>query len=277
MGRLVDEGVAMSDTTSRLAFCTLGMPGESLASVAALARRTGWCGVELRSAVDEPVHVGMSAGDVERARRDLEGVVVVATDSYVKVGSVGQHDDEIVDAALAEATLALSLGTTAVRVFPGDEAESGTSTYVDREEAMIRRLAAAAERLPDGVELWLETHGSYRTGEAVARVLAAVDDLRVRAIWDIAHPGKAGERWQRTLEQLRPYLAHVQIKDERPGQVPMFLGEGDVPITEIVGALESGGDSGWYSLKYERKWHPESPPLEDALTSGSDWWRDQGL
>ncbi len=267
----------MSSTVSRLGFTTLGIPGAPLAEVADLAGRTGWRGVELRSADDEPVHIGLSADEVDAARRDLAGVTLIATNSYVRFASVERSDDEVVEAALAEARLALSLGAAAVRVFPGAGVEPGSPGYAERERLMIRRLATATGRLPDGVELWLETHDSHRTGEAVARVLDAVDDPRARAIWDIAHPPKAGEPWPTTLELLRPRLAHVQIKDERPGQVPMFLGDGDVPIVDIVRALESTGYTGWYSLEYELKWHPQAPPLEDALTRGTAWWREQGL
>lgn len=269
----------MSITADRLAFTTLGISGVPLADVADLARRTGWAGVELRSADDEPIHVGMSLDEIQAARRDLAGVTIIATNSYVRLASTAQSDDEVVEATLAEADLARSLGTGAVRVFPGAgaDAEPGTAGYAERERVMIRRLALATDRLPDGVQLWLETHDSHRTGEAVARVLAAVDDPRARAIWDIAHPPKSGERWQTTLEQLRPHLAHVQIKDERPGQVPLFLGDGDVPVVDIVRALEGEGYRGWYSLEYEHKWHPEAPPLEEALTCGSLWWGERSL
>ncbi len=266
-----------STTASRLAFTTLGIPGVPLAEVGELARRTGWLGVELRSAPDEPVHVGLDDAAIEAARTDLAGVHIIATNSYVRSATAKQGDEEVVEAALAEAELARRLGTGAVRVFPGADAEPGTAEHAEREQAMVRRLRAAAERLPDGVELWLETHDSHRTGVEIARVLSAVDHPRVRAIWDIAHPPKSGEVWAATLAHLRPFLAHVQIKDELPGRVPLFLGDGDVPVVEVVTALESDGYTGWYSLEYELKWHPEAPPLAEALERGSAWWAAQGL
>lgn len=266
-----------SPTVDRLAFTTLGIPGAPLTEVAALAVRSGWRGVELRSADDEPVHVGMDAEAVAAAREALAGVTVLATNSYVRSGSPDLDDDAVVAAAVAEAELAVALGAPAVRVFPGAAADPGTPEHAEREQAMVRRLRAAADRLPDGVELWLETHDSHRTGADVARVLAAVDHPRVRAIWDLAHPPKGGEAWTDTLDRLRPHLAHVQIKDERPGQVPLFLGDGDVPVAAIVRALEADGYPGWYSLEYELKWHPEAPPLAEALAAGTTWWAAQGL
>lgn len=260
-------------TRDRLAFTTLGIPGAPLQEVVALARRSGWTGLELRSAPDEPVHTGLDVEARRRARAELEGVVLLALNSYVRCGDRARSDGEIVAAALAEARLASDLGARAVRVFPG----AGEDPSPRAEHRMVARLRSIAEELPEAVDIWLETHDSHRTGESVSRVLDAVGHPRVRAIWDVAHPPKDGEAWPRTLDLLGPHLAHVQVKDERPGEVPLFLGEGEVPVAEVVRGLEASGYHGWYSLEYELKWHPEAPPLEEALTRGTAWWADQGL
>ena len=70
-----------------LAFSTLGCSGLPLADVVELARSTGWLGLELRAADDEPVHVGLSPQERIAARELLEagGVTVLAVASYVKV------------------------------------------------------------------------------------------------------------------------------------------------------------------------------------------------
>lgn len=267
----------MRATVDRLAFSTLGLPGAPLSAVAALAVSSGWRGLELRSAQDEPVHAGLSEADLAEARRDLTGANVLAIASYVQCASPQSSDADVVEAILAEVQLAHDLGAAAVRVFPGAGVSPGEEGYADREADMVRRLQQAADQLPTGCELWLETHDSHQSGAAIARVLEGVARARVRAIWDIAHPIKAGEAWRDTLEILRPHLAHVQIKDERPGRVPLFLGEGDLPIADIVRGLEADGYQGWYSLEYERKWFPAAPPLEQALTRGSEYWSNQGL
>lgn len=264
------DDTAWNVLTGRLAFTTLGISGAPLTEVAALAVRTGWTGVELRSAPDEPVHVGLDAQQRRDATAALGGVEVLATNSYVRAGLPDGDDDAVVADLLAEAALARDLGAPAVRVFPG----AGEAAA---DNAMVRRLAAAAPQLPDGVELWLETHDSHRTGAAVATVLDAVDHPRVRAIWDIAHPPKQGEAWPDTLTAIWPHLAHVQIKDELPGQVPLFLGDGDVPILPIVAALLNRGYPGWFSLEYELKWHPTAPPLAEALTRATVWLQSRPL
>ncbi|MFD0823604.1 nitrate- and nitrite sensing domain-containing protein, partial [Micromonospora zhanjiangensis] len=69
--------------------------------------------------------------------------------------------------------------------------------------------------LPAGVTVLLETHDSHPRGADVARILRAVDHPRVRAGWDLLHPWRHGEPVTATAAILRPWLAHVQLKDVR--------------------------------------------------------------
>ena len=39
------------------------------------------------------------------------------------------------------------------------------------------------------------------------------------------------------------------------------MGEGALPVAEIVRMLEKSGYTGYYSLEWEKRWHPE---LRDA-------------
>src|SRR5258707_9152515 len=100
----------MSCISGRLAFSTLGCPGLPLPEVAELARHTGWRGVELRSAPDEPVHIGLSAAGRRAAVETLEGAAILCIASYVKVASGKVDDERCVADLLAEAALAADLG-----------------------------------------------------------------------------------------------------------------------------------------------------------------------
>lgn len=254
----------------KLAFATLGCSGLPLAEVSELALRTGWTGVELRSAPDEPVHASISRADREAARARLAGVAILAIDSYVRCGTTDAADEQVIRQLLAEAELAADLGAQAVRVFPG-------AAGPGQDEMIIARLAEAAAQLPSGVEIWLETHDSHRTGRDVSRVLATVDDRRVRAIWDVAHPIAAGEALPDTLAHLRPHLAHVQIKDEDSARSPVALGTGVLPLAEILRALQREPYDGWLSLEWEKKWHPEAAELEPTLVAGRKWLTALGI
>ncbi|MEV7969461.1 sugar phosphate isomerase/epimerase family protein [Sphaerisporangium sp. NPDC088356] len=250
----------------KLAFSTLGCSGLPLAEVAAMAARTGWPGLELRSAPDEPVHRGLSPEGRRTARAALSGVTVLCVASYVKVAAAEADDDEVVAALLAEAELARDLGAGAVRVFPGGRGDGRDDLRA------VRRLSAAAPRLPQGVEIWVETHDSHPRGGDVARVLSEVGSPAVRAIWDVAHPWLAGETVAEAAAALAPWLAHVQVKDRsRDDPTPVPLGDGTLPLRPVLTTLRDAGYGGWVSLEWEHKWHPAPTPLEDALRAGRAW------
>ncbi|MEY9927025.1 sugar phosphate isomerase/epimerase [Catenulispora sp. GP43] len=246
-----------------LAFSTLGCSGLPLPDVVELARSTGWLGLELRAADDEPVHVGLSARERAAAREVLEsgGVTVLAVASYVKVARGEVGDDECVADALAHADLARDLGAPFVRVFPGAE-EPGA----EADARAVRRLNAIAARLPEGVAILVETHDSHPQGVDIARVLSQVSG-DVGTIWDVMHPWRTGEPIAVTKDVLAPYLRHVQVKDvlSPTERTPLPLGEGTIPLDEFYAALRELGYQGWMSLEWESKWHPEAVPLAEAL------------
>ena len=90
-------------------------------------------------------------------------------------------------------------------------------------------------------------------------------------IWDVMHTDRAyGDNWRVFYNLFRPYIKHIHIKDcirAKNGAKPEFtlIGEGDIPLEEIIYTLESDGYGGWYSLEWEKHWHPELPEIELAL------------
>ena len=44
-----------------------------------------------------------------------------------------------------------------------------------------------------------------------------------------------------------------------------LIGEGSIPIGDIVSTLLNDGYDGYFSLEWEKKWHPELPEIEEAL------------
>ncbi|NUT38155.1 MAG: sugar phosphate isomerase/epimerase [Hamadaea sp.] len=279
----------------RLAFSTLGCSGLPLREVVGLARETGWTGVELRAAADEPIHIGLSAEERAEVRAQLDGVTALCVASYVKVAAEGGpdgtaaegSDDPVVADALAHARLAADLGIPAVRVFPGASAPGtgklspGAATPgPEADDRAVRRLTAIAGQLPDGVEIWLETHDSHPRGVDVARILQQVDHPHVRAIWDVMHPWRHGEPLTVSLAALHPYLAHVQVKDvlSPTERTPLPLGRGSIPLGDALALLRREAYTGWLSLEWESKWHPEAAPLREALVASRAWldaWLEQ--
>ncbi|WP_207344978.1 TIM barrel protein [Arthrobacter sp. E3] len=199
------------------------------------------------------------------------------------------------DTVLAEllAAVELAAGLSAgkarqgaqVRVFPGaglepcgvGEEPSVAMAAADRRAA--RRLnAAAAHARKLGVAILLETHDSHPRAADVARILALVDaDAPVKVIWDLMHPWRHDETPEQSATLLGESLAYAQYKDgvRTPGTHDVVLtlpGEGELPLLRMNAlaaelAAAQGISDPWVSLEWERAWHPELPPVSQALAA----------
>ncbi len=245
---------------AQLAFSTLGCPGDPIERVLAIARASGARGLELRCFPGEPVAPGAPDHTLRRVRDEAAAneVSVVCLASYVEVGAV----DDPVAQLLWHVAAARELGAPFVRVFGAADGDPGT---LERSISVLR--FAARQIQGSGVAVLLETHDSFPTGAAVAEVLREVDSPDVGVIWDVVNPWRHGESPGTTVENLRPWLRHVQLKDiATAGDLkPVLPGDGSVPLGPILHLLDDIGYDGWLSLEWEKAWHPTIPPLEVAL------------
>lgn len=139
-------------------------------------------------------------------------------------------------------------------------------------QAAARVLESAvpdAERL--GVAIGVETHDAFSASAVVAEVLALVDSPAAGAVWDSHHPYRAGERAADVWANLGPRVLLAQVKDARrdpareDGWQLVPLGEGEVPVRDMLALLFDGGYQGWVSVEWEKRWHPEIAEPEVAL------------
>jgi sugar phosphate isomerase/epimerase len=252
----------------RRAFSTLGCAGVRLEDVVHRACGGDWEGLELRAAPDEPVHVGLSADERARVRETLidAGVTALAIASYVEVDDPSASDDDVRRSLVEHVRLAGDLGAPFVRVFPGGPSTDG---------AAARRLAAVfAELDENGVAIAIETHDSRARGRDVRALLDEIGHPRLRVVWDIQHPWRAGESVQETLEVLHPFLAYVQITDARSvdDPTPSEFGRGILPLRELYDVLRADAYDGWISLEWASYWYPDAPPLDSALAAARLWY-----
>jgi sugar phosphate isomerase/epimerase len=151
---------------------------------------------------------------------------------------------------VAALELAAEWGAPAVRVF-GGEAES-----LDDELARAEQL---------GVTILLETHDDWSSARRVAGVLERFDSVWLAAVWDLHHPQRAGESPQDVLDALGDRIGLVHVKDARADGSLVPLGAGEVPVRECVELLRAAGYDGWWTVEWEKRWHPELAEAEDAL------------
>jgi sugar phosphate isomerase/epimerase len=254
--------------TWRRAFSTLGCAGEPLEDVVRRARAGAWEGLELRAAPDEPVHVGLTPDERAHVRETLRdaGVVPLAIAAYVEVDVPAVSDDDVRRDLVDHVRLAADVGASFVRVFPGGPSRDG---------AAARRLAAVLDELePSGPAIAIETHDSRSRGSDVCALLEEIGQPRLRAVWDIQHPWRAGEPVAQTAELLGPWLAYVQITDARSLEdpTPSEFGRGILPLREVYDALRARAYDGWISVEWASYWYPGAPPLDSALAAARRWF-----
>jgi sugar phosphate isomerase/epimerase len=158
-----------------------------------------------------------------------------------------------------------------IRVYGGPLAEEPRirGTQIKAAAEVLQRAVPLAERL--GVAIAIETHDAFSASSVVAELLAMIDSRWVGALWDSHHPHRMGERPAEVYEHIGPRVLHVQVKDARrsaghKGSCQLVpLGEGEVPIREIIGLLAAGGYRGCISVEWEKYWHPEIEEPEIAL------------
>jgi sugar phosphate isomerase/epimerase len=255
----------------RIAFSTLAFPDATLASAASLGRRWGYSGIELRLIDGELIDPSMPAADRVRVKRAVtaSGLPVVAVDSSIRL-----TDDDPGPELARFLELASDWEAPLVRVFGGALAAQQTERQKQLRAAarVLESSVPLAERL--GVAIGVETHDAFSASSVVAELLAlvdpaAVDSGAVGAVWDSHHPHRMGETPAEVYANLGSRILLAQVKDARrkaDGDWQLvLLGEGEVPVRDMLERLAAGGYPHWISVEWEKRWHPEIEEPEVAL------------
>lgn len=260
----------MNIPTSRLCFSTLGCSDYTPEQVAALAARFGIEQLEIRGlcgTVKLAQESAFSDAEIARTLAPIRerGQSILVSGSSLRGNDLAtgkQTDDDV----RAEVALARRMGAKYLRVFPDK-----LNNLEDKEEirAIAKAIGDAADcAWAEGITVLMEIHGHLNRVKTVAPLLEVLDGHPGFGIlWDIQHSDKIyGDDWETFYTLVRPYVRHVHIKDHRRDGFRLTLpGEGDIPIRAIVDRLSVDGYEGCFSLEWEKLWHPELPPIEEAL------------
>jgi sugar phosphate isomerase/epimerase len=252
----------------KLAFTTLACPNWTLEQVIESALQNGYEGIEIRL-----LDGNMLPPDMDQATRDRvrtlcqkAGLKIVCVDTSVRIAN---PDPEARAAQIREGLAFLEIAaewnSPYIRVF-GSPPEN--TPRADAIRAAIECLAPLAKRGKElGVIPLLETHDAFSSTVAVMEILDQVPDAG--ALWDMLHPCRVGEKPSETAERLGNLCYHVHVKDGKPNTGEKWdltlLGEGEVPVPEILSILQAHNYDGWLSVEWEKKWHPEIAEPEIAI------------
>lgn len=271
--------IGLSQPARRLpiAFSTLGCPKWDWKTILTNASSWGYAAIELRGIQDQmdlpkcPEFIGTR---LKTSLQELSAAGLVISD----LGASAQmHEPDPdrrarhMDEARRFIDLAHELKAPYVRVFPDRFVigEDRTVTFARISDG-LRKLGEYAA--PAGVTVILESHGEFRRASDILSVIEGAQSKNLAFLWDAYHTSVEGEKPADTYRQLGKYTRHIHLKDSVPGPGKgnadrryVLVGQGDVPVQEIVNVLVRNGYKGYYCLEWEKRWHPEIEDPEVAF------------
>ncbi len=252
----------------KLSFSTNGWNGRSFPDFVSLAKSLGFSGLELH----DVLHTGWTQEGgpfhPENAGRTShllfrEGVRLTCLDSVCDLSDAARAAENEREIA-ACIRLAHDFSVPFVRVRAQDGSDAGLAAAA----ALVERaLPAAVER---DVTLLVETAGAFSDTAKLRDFLMRFSDDHLAALWDLHHPYfYGGEDPETTIRNLGAYVRHVHVKDSAPapdGRAYCLVGEGELPLGDMIVALSSVNYDGYLSLEWNPAWMPELDDMEIVLT-----------
>ncbi len=286
----------------KISFSTLACPDWTWGQIADAGGAHGFDGVELRMIAGETdllacPEFGQHLLESNLRQLELHGLAVCGLASSVRFDHLDRAErDEQLAIGKLYIDLARRLEASFVRVF-GDVLPSADEPAA--RHAVLRNIAGGLDALGrysdlhgGAVDVLIETHGDFADTNLMLELLLHVREPRVGVLWDTHHPWRFyNEPVAETFGRLKPWIRHTHWKDsvqqtaegnvmppkffadpEREGRMPghrpanyVLFGAGEFPAAETLRLLIQGGYAGWFSLEWEKAWHPDLAEPEVAL------------
>ncbi|MBE5783657.1 MAG: sugar phosphate isomerase/epimerase [Clostridiales bacterium] len=265
----------------KLAFSTLGCPEWSLDEIAKNGKRMGFQGVEIRGILGNMEADSIPEFFPENREATLQTLKEHGLTITDFASSISFHDPSQQEKMEKEGREAIALCAAmhipAIRVF-GDQVEKA-DTVAGEVNRIVKGISwLCQEAKGTQVSIWLEVHGQINTAPRVLKIAEKVASDRFGIIWDVEHTDATyGNDFLSFYRPVRHLIRHVHIKDHvrlpDGGKQLCLVGKGDLKLKEMIAQMEQDGYQGYYSLEWEKKWHPELEEPEVAFQSYADWMR----
>ena len=247
----------------KLSFSTLGCPDFTWPEIYSVAKDFGFDGIEMRGLGDDIFDIHAKPFSDEGLSETLSLLKKLRLEIPCLSSACSLQYADKADANYKELVeyidLAFKLHTPFIRVIGDKTAAPGEAVDDEIVLRALRRLAPYAEK--KGVTLLVETNGAYADTKRLLNLLTQVESDAVAALWDVHHPYRyAGETPEKTVQNLGAYIKYAHIKDSvvEDGKVSYrMMGEGDLPIDEIMLALRSINYEEYVSLEWLKRYAPD--------------------
>lgn len=252
----------------KISYSTLATPNVNWSEISSIAKDFGYQGVEIRGIGKDLYAYKAKPFLPENINRTVEKMkqmkIEVPCYSLSCCLKYADKREENKAEIIRYMELAKITETPYLRVL-GDLSAKPEGEEVD-DEVVISQLKELAPIAAEyGITILIESNGVYADTKRLRRLLEHTASDNVAALWDMHHPYRImGESPEETIQNLGAYIKHVHIKDSvvENGEFHYkLMGEGDMPIDEMMSALRSINYEGYVSLEWVKRWSDE---LEDA-------------
>jgi len=245
----------------KIGFSTLACPEWSWTDIYSMAKDFRFDGIEIRGLGNEifsvkaqPFTESQLPNTVAKLRSLGLEIPCLSSGACLKFKDKYQEaEDEI----KAYAQLAQKLGASYIRILGDLEPAPGGNVDDEYIVETLKKLVPIAEEY--NVTLLVETNGVYSDTARLARILDSVKSRKVAALWDMHHPYRYNnESPETTVANLGEYIKYIQVKDSvmrEDGTVEYrIMGTGDIPVKQMIEALDTINYNGYISLEWVKRW-----------------------
>ena len=264
----------------KLSFSTKGWHDSSFDEFCALAVDLGFDGVELHN-----IHNRLFT-DKDGAFHDYTAAATLRN-LYVKKLTIPCIDAicdvaEESEAAEAEAEILkcieiannLKIPYLRVRAEAHEDKQKATECV----KALIARVLPKAE--DKKVTILMETAGLYTSSADLRDLLQSFACDSFAALWNFSAAYFASEELPEVvIQNLGAYVKHVHLNDAKKGKKGVeycLLGEGDLPVKEMMAALRSVNYDGFISLVWNPEWCPALSDIEVIFSQFASYMKQFG-
>ncbi|MBQ1492254.1 MAG: sugar phosphate isomerase/epimerase [Blautia sp.] len=268
----------------------MGTPEYTVKEALRLFKEIGADGAEI--VVQDGYQSGIPTGASDEVLKDIKacadenGIEIIALTPYNSHFNSLNEEERISELRAIEEVIHYCevLGAKCIRIYGGNVSQGETDRLDEKRAKLVESMKYLGEKaMAAGVTLVVENHFNTMTLTArqSADLIRDVNCPGVRILYDQANLTFTGnEPYEEAVEIQSGLIGHMHVKDlkfhegntefkssdvSHPDEsernvYTRIVGEGVVPWKEILQDVKDHGYTGWLSLEYERRWHPDDIP-----------------
>lgn len=253
----------------KISFSTLACPDWDFRTIVEKGKEYGYDGIEIRGILKE-----IDLAKVPELNEDFENTKKLLDKYNLEISCISASStftnpdpderEKNIQMAISHIDIAKRFNCNVVRVFVGRlPKDVEFEKVVEYASESIKKVVQYAEKI--GVKVGIETHDDWCKGEKINLIFERIKSDYFGCVWDVYNSLVEGEKLQDTFKFIKNKIIHLHIKDGDMEKSYKLLGEGKLPIREILDLLKSVNYEGYLSFEYEKRWHPELLPPEISL------------